>query len=75
MRAAHKHHTLGDDEALGLAAARAHGVEIYNHPSAIAVARGGDTATIDLLHREGQHVYIKRQMIHITLLGTDAVDG
>tara|TARA_B100000989_G_scaffold129913_1_gene96489 strand:+ start:238 stop:444 length:207 start_codon:yes stop_codon:yes gene_type:complete len=58
MRAAHKHHTLGDDEALGLAAAGAHGFEIYNHSFAIAVARGGGTATIDLLHREGQRVHI-----------------
>ena len=51
-------YTLGDDEALSLAAAGAHGVEIYNHSSAIAVARGGGTATIDMLHHEGHRVHI-----------------
>ena len=51
-------YTLGNDEALSLAAAGAHGFEIYNHSSAIAVARGGGTATIDLLHHEGHRVHI-----------------
>ena len=50
--------TLGSDEALSLAAAGAHGVEIYNHSSAIAVARGGGTATIDVLHYEGHRIHI-----------------
>ena len=51
-------YTLGDDEALSLAAAGAPGVEIYNHSSAIAVARGGGTASIDMLHHEGHRVHI-----------------
>ena len=51
-------YSLTDDEALRLATAGAHGVEIYNHSSAIESARGGGIATLDLLLNEGHRVHL-----------------
>ena len=50
-------YSLTDDEARSLAAAGAHGVEIYNHSSAIGAARGGGIATLDLLLHEGYRAH------------------
>ena len=51
-------YSLTDDEARSLAAAGAHGVEIYNHSSAIEAGRGGGIATLDLLLNEGHRVHL-----------------
>jgi len=51
-------YSLTDDEARSLAAAGAHGVEIYNHSSAIEAGRGGGIATLDLLLNEGDRVHL-----------------
>jgi hypothetical protein len=51
-------YSLTDDEAQSLASAGAHGVEIYNHSSAIESARGGGIATLDLLLNEGHRVHL-----------------
>ena len=51
-------YNLTDDEARSLAAAGAHGVEIYNHSSAIEAGRGGGIATLDLLLNEGHRVHL-----------------
>ena len=51
-------YSLTDDEARSLAAAGAHGVEIYNHSSAIEAGRGGGIATLDLLLNEGDRVHV-----------------
>ena len=50
-------YSLTDEEARSLAAAGAHGVEIYNHSSVIKAARGGGIATLDLLLHEGHRVH------------------
>lgn len=49
---------LTDEEARSLAAAGAHGVEVYNHSSAIESARGGGIATLDLLLHEGYRLHL-----------------
>jgi histidinol phosphatase-like PHP family hydrolase len=49
---------LTDEEARGLAVAGAHGVEVYNHSSAIESARGGGIATLDLLLHEGHRLHL-----------------
>ena len=46
-------YSLTTEEARSLAQAGAHGVEIYNHASAIGAGRGGGVATIDQLANEG----------------------
>ena len=46
-------YSLTEPEALALAAAGAHGVEIYNHASALDAGRGGGTATVDFLLHNG----------------------
>ena len=51
-------YSLTDAEARALAEAGAHGVEIYNHASAIDAARGGGTATVDYLLNEGFRIHI-----------------
>jgi len=51
-------YSLTDREALSLAEAGAHGVEIYNHSSAIGAARGGGAATVDYLLHEGFRTHI-----------------
>jgi hypothetical protein len=49
---------LTDEEARSLAAAGAHGVEIYNHSSALEAARGGGIATLDLLLHAGHRLHL-----------------
>ena len=49
---------LTNEEARSLAAAGAHGVEIYNHSSALETARGGGIATLDLLLHEGHRLHL-----------------
>ena len=51
-------YSLTDAEAQALAEAGAHGVEIYNHASAIDAARGGGTATVDYLLHQGFPIHI-----------------
>ena len=51
-------HHLTDDEAHSLAQAGAHGVEIYNHSSAIGAARGGGIAALDLLLHKGHRLHL-----------------
>ena len=51
-------YSLTDAEAQALAEAGAHGVEIYNHASAIDAARGGGTATVDHLLHQGFRMHI-----------------
>ncbi len=51
-------YSLTDAEAQALAEAGAHGVEIYNHASAIDAARGGGTATVDYLLHQGFPTHI-----------------
>lgn len=51
-------YSLTEAEARLLAEAGAHGVEIYNHASAIDAARGGGTATVDYLLHEGFRLHI-----------------
>lgn len=51
-------YSLTSEEARSLAKAGAHGVEIYNHASAIGAARGGGVGTIDQLANEGFRVTI-----------------
>ena len=51
-------YSLTEAEARLLAEAGAHGVEIYNHASAIDAARGGGTATVDYLLHEGFRPHI-----------------
>ena len=49
---------MTDEEARSLAAAGAHGVEIYNHSSALEAARGGGIATLDLLLHAGHRLHL-----------------
>ena len=51
-------YSLTEAEARLFAEAGAHGVEIYNHASAIDAARGGGTATVDYLLHEGFRPHI-----------------
>jgi len=51
-------YALTTDEARSLAAAGAHGVEVYNHTSAIGAARGGGIATLDQLANEGFRMHL-----------------
>ena len=51
-------YSLSDEEARSLASAGAHGVEIYNHSSAIESGRGGGIATLDLLLNEGHRIHL-----------------
>ena len=51
-------YSLTDAEAQALAEAGAHGVEIYNHASAIYAARGGGRATVDYLLHQGFPIHI-----------------
>ena len=51
-------YSLTEQEALALAAAGAHGVEIYNHASALDAGRGGGTATVDFLLHNGFRPHI-----------------
>lgn len=51
-------YSLTTEEARSLAQAGAHGVEIYNHASAIGAARGGGVGTIDQLANEGFRILI-----------------
>ncbi len=51
-------YSLTDAEAQALAEVGAHGVEIYNHASAIDAARGGGTATVDYLLHQGFPIHI-----------------
>lgn len=51
-------YSLTTGEARSLAEAGAHGVEIYNHASAIGAARGGGAGTIDQLANEGFRIAI-----------------
>ena len=51
-------YALTTEEARSLAEAGAHGVEIYNHTSAIGAARGGGIATLDQLANEGFRMHL-----------------
>ncbi len=51
-------YALTTEEARSLAEAGAHGVEIYNHSSAIGTARGGGIATLDQLANEGFRMHL-----------------
>ena len=51
-------YALTSDEARSLAEAGAHGVEVYNHSSAIEAARGGGIATLDQLANEGFRMHL-----------------
>lgn len=51
-------YSLTTEEARSLAQAGAHGVEIYNHASAIGAGRGGGVGTIDQLANEGFRMLI-----------------
>jgi len=51
-------YALTTAEALSLAEAGAHGVEVYNHSCAIEAARGGGIATLDQLANEGFRMHL-----------------
>lgn len=51
-------YSLTEQEAQALATAGAHGVEIYNHASALDAGRGGGTATVDFLLHNGFRPHI-----------------
>ena len=50
-------HSLTSDEAMSLARAGAHGVEIYNHSCMVKAARGSGVATLDHLLNEGVRIH------------------
>ena len=51
-------YALTTAEALSLAEAGVHGVEVYNHSLAIGAARGGGIATLDQLANEGFRMHL-----------------